>query len=75
MPHLALESGYLMRQILALSALHLAHHRLEQRGYYLSLALTHNQAASQEAMKVLDGVTKESAAGLFIFSTLTIFIG
>jgi hypothetical protein len=74
-PRLALESEYLMREIFALSALHLAHHRPEQRGHYMSIALSHHQVASKEAIKLLEDVTEESAAGLFIFSAFTILIG
>jgi hypothetical protein len=74
-PRLAIENRYLMGEILALSALHLAHHRREQRHHYLSTALTHHQIASQEAIELLKNVTRENAAGLLVFSALTIVIG
>ncbi|KAH6973060.1 hypothetical protein BKA56DRAFT_635020 [Ilyonectria sp. MPI-CAGE-AT-0026] len=63
-----------MGEVLALAALQLAYHRPEQRRQYLSTALTHHQAASQEAMELLKNVTLENSAGLFIFSALTIVI-
>ncbi|KAH7020503.1 hypothetical protein EDB80DRAFT_882537 [Ilyonectria destructans] len=74
-PRLAIQNRYLMGEILALAALHLVYHRPEQRHQYLLTALTHHQAASQEAMELLKNVTMENAAGLFVFSSLTIVIG
>lgn len=71
MPRLAIQNDYLMGEILALAALHLAHHRPDQRQQYLSVALTHHQAASQKAMGLLKNINPENAEALFLFSSLT----
>ncbi|KAH6879862.1 C6 zinc finger protein [Thelonectria olida] len=71
-PHLAFQYEYLMREIFALSALHLARHRPEHRDSYMSTALTHHQVASREALKLLQDVRNENVACLFMFSALTI---
>ncbi|KAI6758550.1 hypothetical protein HG530_010790 [Fusarium avenaceum] len=70
-PRLAIQDDYLMGEILALAALHLAHHRPDQRQQYLSVALTHHQAASQKAMELLKNINPENAEALFLFSSLT----
>lgn len=74
-PRLALGHEYLMRAVLAVSALHMSHHRPSQRNLYVSAALDYHQAASRAAVKLLQKVTKENAPSLFLFSTLTLLIG
>lgn len=46
---LGLRCDYIMRTVLAISALHLAYHRPEMRDHYHSLAMTHHQVASRDA--------------------------
>lgn len=48
---LGLRCDYIMRAVLAVSALHLAYHRPEMRDHYRALAMTHHQVASREASK------------------------
>lgn len=48
---LGLRCDYIMRTVLAVSALHLAYHRPEMRDHYRSLAMTHHQVASRDASK------------------------
>lgn len=46
---IGLQCDYIMRTVLAVSALHLAYHRPETREHYRSLAMTHHQIASRQA--------------------------
>lgn len=48
---LGLQCDYIMRAVLAVSALHLAYHRPEMRDHYRSLAMVHHQVASRDASK------------------------
>lgn len=64
-----------MGEILALAALHLAYHRLDQRHEHLATALTLHHESSQQAMGLLKELNPHNADGLFIFSSLTIVIG
>ncbi|KAF4998670.1 hypothetical protein FGRMN_2996 [Fusarium graminum] len=70
-PRLAIQYDYLMGEVLALAALHLAYHRPDQRHQYLSTALTHHQAASQKARVLLKSINQENTDVLFVFSCLT----
>ncbi|KAF2182926.1 hypothetical protein K469DRAFT_751817 [Zopfia rhizophila CBS 207.26] len=71
---LAFTCDYVMRTILAVSALHLAHHRPEKKDFYVSIALTYHQIASRQALGLLSDVAKEDVVKLFMFSSLTIFV-
>lgn len=70
---LGLRCDYIMRTVLAVSALHLAHHRPEMRDHYHSLAMTHHQVASRDAMALMTDPDPPTAEKLFLFSVLTIF--
>lgn len=74
-PSMGVRCGFVMRSILAISALHISFHRPEKRDFYVSTALRYHQIASREAMQLLGHVTEESAENLFIFSALTIIVG
>jgi hypothetical protein len=74
-PRLAIHNSYLMGEILALAALHLAYHRPYQRHEHLATALTLHQKSSQQAMGLLKELNPETADGLFMFSSLTIVTG
>ncbi|RMJ07678.1 hypothetical protein BHE90_001103 [Fusarium euwallaceae] len=71
---MALQCDYLMRALLATSALHMAHNRPDEKEFYVSTALTYHRAASREAVVLLADIKKESAEELFMFSILTIVI-
>ncbi|KAL2694801.1 hypothetical protein Neosp_001388 [[Neocosmospora] mangrovei] len=71
---MALQCDYLMRALLATSALHMAHNMPEEKEFYVSTALTYHRAASREAVVLLADIKKESAEELFMFSILTIVI-
>ncbi|KAK2732147.1 C6 zinc finger protein [Colletotrichum kahawae] len=70
---LALECDYVMRALLSVSALHLAHHRPERRDFFISRALTYHQMASRTAMGLMGALDGENCEKLYLFSVLTIF--
>lgn len=72
---LALNCDYVLRCVLAVSALHLARHRPDKRDYYTSHALLHHQIASRAAMAELSNVTRDNVRPLQMFSILTIIFG
>lgn len=72
---ISLECDYVLRCILALSAMHLAHNRPEKRDYYISQGFLHHQIASKAVMAEISNVTKENVRSLHLFSILTMFFG
>jgi hypothetical protein len=48
---IGLKCDYIMRALLAVSALHLAYHRPDMRIHYQTLAASHHQLATKEASK------------------------
>ncbi|EEU37886.1 uncharacterized protein NECHADRAFT_88172 [Fusarium vanettenii 77-13-4] len=50
---MALQCDYLMRALLATSALHMTHNMPEEKEFYVSTALTYHRAASREALTLL----------------------
>ncbi|KAK2008100.1 hypothetical protein LZ32DRAFT_609734 [Colletotrichum eremochloae] len=70
---LALECDYVMRALLSVSALHLAHNRPEKRDFFISRALTYHQMASRTAMGLMGALDGENCEKLYLFSVLTIF--
>ncbi|RKU48819.1 hypothetical protein DL546_006762 [Coniochaeta pulveracea] len=61
---------YIMRTILAVSSLHLAHYRPHMVDHYQSVAIVHHQAASQAAIPLIPNATAENGQLLFLFSVL-----
>ncbi|KAK4117944.1 hypothetical protein N657DRAFT_584530 [Parathielavia appendiculata] len=72
-----LACDYIMRAVLAVSALHLAYHRPDRRDFYIEESILLHQKASRSAMRVMaaggDKMDKHQAANLFLFSVLTFF--
>ncbi|PHH55453.1 Sterol uptake control protein 2 [Ceratocystis fimbriata CBS 114723] len=66
---------YVMRSILAVSALHIAHHKPQKRDFYFSRALTYHQLASRAATPLMTNLatSNEGWECLYLFSVLTIF--
>ncbi|KAH8670975.1 hypothetical protein BX600DRAFT_480366 [Xylariales sp. PMI_506] len=62
---------YIMRAVLAISALHLAFHRPQMRNHYTSLATTYHQMAARSAMADMEDINPETAETLFGFSVMT----
>ena len=78
---------YLMRAVLAVSAMHLAHQQqqnqpggkaAEERSRYLSYGYRQHRVASKRAVAVMMGADKlgpEEAESLWLFSVLTMYFG
>lgn len=75
---LGLGCDYIMRAVLAVSALHLAYHRPARRDFYSAQSILLHQKASHSAMRAMAAgseINKDTAANLFLFSMLTMFFG
>ncbi|KAK2031027.1 hypothetical protein LX32DRAFT_637534 [Colletotrichum zoysiae] len=70
---MALECEYVMRALLSISALHLAHQQPERKEALVTKALLYHRSASREAMGLMSGLDERNAENLFLFSLLTIF--
>ena len=66
---------YIMRALLAVSSLHIAHHRPEARDKYFAYATHHHRKATHQAMPLIEGADPQTAQMLFLFSVLTTFYG
>ncbi|KAJ9152144.1 C6 zinc finger domain-containing protein [Pleurostoma richardsiae] len=73
MVQLGLRCDYIMRSILAISALHLARHRPDRKDFYTSHAVMYHQQASRKAMSEMTDSVEDNVENLFAFSILTIF--
>lgn len=75
---MAFECEFLMRTILALSAVHLAHFRRDRRDFYVGFGMDHHQVACRLAVAVmdkLDNLTQADCENLHLFAVLTLFFG
>uniref|UniRef100_A0A8H7TTW9 Transcription factor domain-containing protein n=1 Tax=Bionectria ochroleuca TaxID=29856 RepID=A0A8H7TTW9_BIOOC len=70
---MAMDNDCLMRMILAVSALHLAHYRPSRRVHYLQRGLEHHAAANRKAISLLTDLRQEDCEALHLFSVLTLF--
>ncbi|KAK6220954.1 c6 zinc finger protein [Colletotrichum tabaci] len=70
---MALKCEYVMRTLLSISALHLAHQQPERKEGLVAKALLYHRSASREAMELMSGLDERNAEDLFLFSLLTIF--
>jgi len=70
-PHLAFSCDFVMRAILALSALHLAYFKPEKRDFYLSQAMIQHRIGLRKATSVLPHVTDENCTALYLFTAAT----
>jgi hypothetical protein len=73
--HMAVDCEYLMRSILAVSALHLSRYRPQKKSLYLQRAMQHHQAASSAAIELLTDLRAEECEKLHLFSMLTVYYG
>lgn len=64
-----------MRSILAVSALHIAQHRPEQKDFYISHAIIYHQIASRTAIRLMVEAKPENSECLWAFSISTIYFG
>ncbi|PMD38880.1 hypothetical protein L207DRAFT_513366 [Hyaloscypha variabilis F] len=72
-PQLGFRYDFVMRGILALSALHLARYRPEKKELYNSQAMLQHQIGLRQATNVLTEINEENCTGVYIFSALTLF--
>lgn len=75
---MAFDCEFLMRTILALSAVHLAHFRRDRHGFYVRVAMDHHQVACRLAVSVMDhpdNLTQADCENLHLFSVMTLFYG
>lgn len=73
-PQIGFSSTYVMRAILALSALHLAYYRPTQKEFYISQALLLHETALRMANPILPDITQENCSSLYLFAALTCLI-
>ncbi|KAH6694018.1 hypothetical protein F5X68DRAFT_267289 [Plectosphaerella plurivora] len=70
---MALGCDYVMRALLAVSALHLAHYRPDRRDFYVARALQHHQIASQAVIPSMGDLSYDNCENLHLFSVLTLY--
>jgi hypothetical protein len=70
-PQLGFQYDFVMRGILALSALHLAYYRPEKRDLFIAQAKAQTQAGLRAATSMLMNITQENCSAVWIFSALT----
>lgn len=71
----AFDCEYLMRSILAVSALHLSRYRPSRRDLYIQRAMEHHQLASSAAIELMSELKFEDCENLHLFSVLTVYYG
>jgi hypothetical protein len=72
-PNLAFQYDFVMRGILALSALHMARFKPEKRDFYINHAMQQHQAGLRMATAVLSHVNEENCTAVYLFSAFTLF--
>lgn len=73
-PQIAFSYDFVMRGVLALSALHLAYSKPKQRELFNSQARTHHQIGLRGVTALLPHVTDENCTAVYIFSAITCII-
>ncbi|KAK4247507.1 hypothetical protein C7999DRAFT_41165 [Corynascus novoguineensis] len=71
--HMAVNCEYIMRSILAVSALHLSRYRPGSKEVYLERAMQHHQAATCAALQMMVDLRVEECERLHVFSMLTVY--
>jgi hypothetical protein len=73
-PQLGFSHDFVMRGILSISALHLAHTRPDQRQNYISQALQHNQAGLKAMTAILPSINKKNCSAVYLYSVTTFIL-
>ena len=73
-PQLGFAYDFVMRGILSLSALHLAHSRPDQRQEYISQAMQHNHAGLRTMTAVLPNINQKNCSAVYLFSVITFIL-
>ena len=68
---LGFENDYVMRGILAISALHLAYFRPLRREFYLAQAVAQHEAGLHQATGILSNITEHNCNALYIFTAIS----
>lgn len=72
-PQVACAHEFVMRGILAMAALHIAHFKPEKRDFYVEQAMIHHQLALPVATAMLSNVNEDNCTALYIFSAMALF--
>jgi hypothetical protein len=72
-PQLGFQYDFVMRGILAVSALHIAHFVPDKSNHYMCQALTQHQSGLQVATAMLPDINDENCEAVWMFATLTLF--
>jgi hypothetical protein len=72
-PQLGFSVDFVMRGILAISALHMSRTFPSKHDYYLAMAMSEHEAALREALSVLRNVTAGNCSALYVFSIMTFY--
>lgn len=62
----------MLRGVLAIAALHLAHFMPERREYYVAQAAHHQEIGLRAATSLLTNLTEENCSAVYIFSAFTL---
>jgi hypothetical protein len=73
-PQIGFSYPYVLRAILAISALHLVYLQQEERAHYVAQAAYHHEVALQNVAPSLEARIAENPTAAFVFSSLTHFV-
>jgi hypothetical protein len=71
-PQIAYSHEFVMRGILAMAALHIAHFKPEKRVFYVEQAMIHHQLALPVATAMLSNVNEDNCTALYLFSSMAL---
>lgn len=72
-PQVGFQYDFVMRGVLAISALHMARYKPERKDYYIAHAMQQHQLGLRMATSAMHDLTKENCTGVWLFSALTLF--
>lgn len=72
-PQIGFKHDFVMRGMLALSALHVARFKPEKRDFYIAYASQQHNAGLRTATAVLSQITDDNCAAAYLFSAFTLF--
>ena len=72
-PKIGFKHPFVLRAILAFSALHMAHNRPEEREFYTQQAIVYHGTASREAAGLVTNLNDENSTPVFTFSIFTFY--
>ncbi|KAL1631135.1 hypothetical protein SLS56_004524 [Neofusicoccum ribis] len=70
-PRLAFQHDFVMRAILAVSAVHMAHWKPDKADFYIARAIAQHKIGLRGPTTILPHVTQDNCSALYIFSALT----